>query len=268
MKKIIKFIIGIAFIAGLSLVYAATHSTQSFIQGAFSSTTGSVNPQVVLAFPSGAGGTTNYVTNGITNLTYFKLLTGVYPSPLIGTPPASYNVTNAFNIISNQPYIDPIVWAAQYGTSNNQGTIGGSPLIGSNSVYLQYISGVSLPSGAVVGYPLVPASLSADALGNISQNYKLAVRLSGDSSKFTNTVTLVWEPYNSLTGFYDSSCAFTVTALPNGTNATIITTNIPANLNTGFEQLALFSVATAADLGSPAPTNVYIQTCVLSGWVP
>src|SRR5271157_1704603 len=98
MKKIIKFIVGIAFIAGLSLVYAATHLTQSLIQGAFSSTTGSVNPQVVLAFPSGAGGTTTYVTNGITNLTYFKLLTGVYPSPLIGTPPASYNVTNAFNI--------------------------------------------------------------------------------------------------------------------------------------------------------------------------
>jgi hypothetical protein len=266
MNKKLKILLGLVAITGLTLLaHAATHSTQSFIGGAFSPTTGAMNPQVVVAFPYN---TMTYATNGVTNITYFKLLTGVYPSPLIGTAPSSYNVTNAYNIISNQPYIDPQVWALQYGTSNSGNTIGGTAYIGSNSIYLQYISGVSIPAGTIIGTPFVPIGLGSDANGNVSQNYKIAVRLSGDSPNFTNTVTMIWEPYNTLTGLYDSSCAFTVTAKPNGTNATLITTNIPANLNTGFNTLALFGVASSADLGTPAPTNMYLQTCVIAGWTP
>ena len=274
-KKYIAPILGVAMVVGCFLAHAAVHLTQSFVTGGLPQPlpVGTAPlPQYVLQFPYGV---TNYSTNQlVTNNSglqptngwiYWQLISGVYPSPIVG------NITSL--TLANNGYIDPLAWLAQTAvvTQTNGGiSTNTGPSSTTNAVYVQKVAGSTNANGAAVAPPLVDVPLFADANGNINTNATLLIRLNGDQAGATNVITLSFARINSKYNIVDTNNLLSFTMTPNGTNQISLVTNLTGLYNTGCDKLRFWSFGSSTNGANStfSGTNVFVQVMALQGWVP
>jgi hypothetical protein len=278
-NKVLKWL-SIGVVTGVALVgrsvykaHAANHTTESFI---FNSTpqpapNGTAPlPLYVLSFQYG---TTNYFTNqattnglgpvGTNGWIYYQLLSGVYPSPVVG------NLTTL--TLVNNGYVDPLAWIAQSNivTSISGGITTNTPSAYTNAVYVQWVAGSTNANGVARPNPLNDVSLFADANGQVTSNLNLVLRFNTDSPTGTNLIYFNFARVNSKFNIVDTNNLWTVSGTNNGTNMVQVITNLSALLNTGCDKLRCYSIGVATNANSTfTGTNEYVQSFALEGWVP